>query len=518
MTIVPRSLVDLLVRLRSRRLRRRLQAQGTGADGQAAAFRARVTALANTEIGRTHRVEARMSYDEFRSRVPLRTTEDFRAFAERMAGGAPDVLVPGRCVLFVYTAGTVDGTPRMLPVPPAMVAHFRTALADAWLLAAQRTGGATLFHGAHVHAGASTALMGAHGVRAGYLDGILRAALSEWSRENLFAPPESVSALPEGADKTAATLAACRGRDVRLLAGTPVALTALLQAARAAGVTWGQLACCVHTGTQLGIAELSLVEAAGAGVALQEIYAAAEGIFAAQDAEAGAGLRLLTDAGVFFEFLPLADLAAGGGDLGAKCVPLARAKVDVDYALVVTTPAGLCRCLVGDVVRLVSQQPPRLVVQGRTPTLLRSFGELVTERELSNALIQVCRRNQWEAVHFHVAPFFTRTVPRAQGCHEWWVELKPGTVRTPTGPVLGAELDAELPHHNATYAARRRSGTLEEPLVRLVMPGVFTRWAELHPTLGGPGKMARCRNDRLMADQLAGIARFHGEKSTSPFP
>lgn len=159
-------------------------------------------------------------------------------------------------------------------------------------------------------------------------------------------------------------------------------------------------------------------------------------------------------------------------------------------------------------MRFVSVSPPRLVVTGRTQFLLNSFGELVTERELSDALIEVCVRNQWEAVHFHVAPYFTRKVPRLQGCHEWWIELRPGTRRTPTGPLLAAELDAELARRNRDYSARRAAGALEEPVVRLVMPGVFTQWSELHPTFGGPGKLARSRNDRLMADQLAGIARF----------
>lgn len=514
MTIVPRSLVDFITRLRVRRLRRRLATQGGGGAGQEAAFRARVTALAPTELGRLHRLNARMGYEEFRTRVPVRTTAEFRLFAERMAGGAADVLGPGRCSLFVYTAGTVDGTPHMLPVPPEMLAHFRAALSDAWLLHVARTGDTGFFHGPHLAIGPSTALMGAHGARAGYLEGILRAALSDWSRENLFALPERLAALPESSDKTAVALDATKASDIRALAGTPAALTALLGAARAAGVKWPHLACAIHSGTQLGIAENDLTELLGSSATRHEIYVAAEGFFAAQDGEPGRGLRLLTDSGIFFEFLPVADLVAGVADLGSRCVPLTRAKTDTDYALVVTTPAGLCRCLVGDVVRLVSLNPPRLLVTGRTQTALRSFGEWVTERELCDALLAVCARNQWEAVHFHVAPYFTRTVPRAQGCHEWWIELKPGTVRTPTGPVLSPELDAELSHHHAGYAARRRSGVLEPPLVRLVMPGVFTKWTEMHPTLGGPGKLARCRNDRLMADQLAGIARFHGDKAS----
>lgn len=516
MTIAPRPLVNFLAGLRTRRLRARLQAQGNGAEPQRLWLRALLARLEKTELGRQHGLTARTSYDDFRARVPLRTPAEFRAFTERMAGGANDVLWPGRCTHFVYTAGTVDGTPKMLPVTAPMFRHFRATLADAWLMHAARVGRISVFGGLHVHAGASTALMAAHGAKAGYVDGIVRASLSAWSRENLSAPGAEIAELPEGGEKNAALVAALKSRDVRLVAGTPGALIALLQAARESGVRWPALECCVHTGTMLGIQEKALVEHAGAHVSLQELYAGAEGIFAAQDGDARGGLRLFTDAGIFFEFLPLRELSGEGSAAGAQCVPLIDVRPDTEYALVVTTPAGLVRCVVGDTVRFVSLNPPRLLVTGRTQFLLNSFGEQVTERELSDALIDVCVRNQWEAVHFHVAPYFTRKVPRIQGCHEWWVELRPGTRRTPTGPLLAAELDAELGRRNRDYTARRANGAMEPPLVRLVMPGVFTQWTELHPTFGGPGKLARCRNDRLMADQLAGIARFHAG-TVAPF-
>lgn len=509
MGIVARPFVEFLAGLRARRLRARLHAQGNGVAQQNATLRTLLGQFERTEFGRQHALGGRTSYDAFRKTVPLRASADFREATQRMAGGLPDVLWPGRCTQFIYTAGTVDGTPKMLPVTPAMTRHFRAAVGDAWLMHVARSGRTEMFLGRHVHAGASTALVSAHGARAGYLDGILRASVSAWTREHLVAPAPTIAEMPEGPEKYAATATALAQADVRVVAGTPGGILALLHAAQSAGIQWPQLECAIHSGAMLGITEKALRDATGPHVTFHEVYSAAEGIFAAQDADSRSGLRLLTDAGIFFEFLPLADLTADLASLGPRCVPLAEVSPGVDYALVVTTPAGLCRCLVGDTVRFLSRQPPRLVVTGRTQFLLHSVGERVTEQELSDALIDVCIRNQWEAVNFHVAPYFTRRVPRTACSHEWWVELRPGTNRTPTGPLLAAELDAELGRRNRDYTARRANGGLEPPVVRLVMPGVFTQWSELHPTFGGPGKLARCRNDRLMADQLAGIARFH---------
>ena len=113
-------------------------------------------------------------------------------------------------------------------------------------------------------------------------------------------------------------------------------------------------------------------------------------------------------------------------------------------------------------------------------------------------------------MNFHTAPIFASSLTgQTRGCHEWWVELKPGTIETPTGPALAAELDASLQHLNEEYSARRKSGVMEPPVVRLVMPGVFEQWMRHRSRWGGQHKMPRCRSDREIADELAQLARFH---------
>src|SRR5690606_8422298 len=168
-----------------------------------------------------------------------------------------------------------------------------------------------------------------------------------------------------------------------------------------------------------------------------------------------------------------------------------------DYVVLVTTPAGLCRYVLGDIVRFVSVSPPRLVLVGRTTLQMNALGEGTHERELTEALTAVCQRHHWRIVNFHVAPYFGAAGAHpTRGCHEWWIELKPGTVETPTGPVIAQELDVELRRSAPRYETRRNAGTLEPPVARLVMPGVFEQWLRDSSRWGGQHKMPRCRSDR----------------------
>jgi hypothetical protein len=150
------------------------------------------------------------------------------------------------------------------------------------------------------------------------------------------------------------------------------------------------------------------------------------------------------------------------------------------------------------------------VYVGGTRLRLNAFNENVSEKDVSDALASLCLRRDWTLVNFHVAPLVASSSLTGQqhGSHEWWIELKPGTVATPTGPQMAVELDAELQRTNGSYAAKRASGVLDSPTVRLVMPGVFEHWLRYHGKWGGQHKMPRCRSDRVVADEFAHVTNF----------
>jgi hypothetical protein len=523
MAAVPRSLINLGSSLLSARAAARLRRTTSAEAVQRKAFAALVKRLAIGSAWSSAGIEAAMGYDDFAERIPLHTYEDLEPQIERMKRGEADVLWPGLCQLYAVSSGTTSGRTKYIPVTEAMLDHFRRSGLDSLLWYAARTGSTRVFRGRHLFLGGSTALSPlADSVPfeaySGDVTGIAALYIPRWTEKYFYEPGPEIAQMADWPAKISAIVERTSGVDISILAGIPSWILLLAEELRASSAKgartlkeiWPNLECFVHGGVPIAPFQDELKAIIGPSVNFHEVYPASEGFIAAQDTDAAAGLRLMADAGIFFEFVPMSDYdERRRSALGSKAVPISGVRAGVDYALVLTTPGGLARYVVGDVVRFISVEPARIVYVGRTNLQLSAFGEHVIEKDITDALLAVCRRNRWTIVNFHVAPLFAgSTTGRGRGRHEWWVELKPGTALTPTGPIMAVELDTELKRLNGDYQAKRNGGALDAPYVRLVMPGVFEQWMIHHDKWGGQNKMPRCRSDRVIADELGGALQF----------
>ncbi len=524
----PKSLFRLGASLLTARTKRRIRDGRSAVPEQQKIFASLIAAMARCSFGKEHGLSASMTYSQFQQSAPPRTYEDFAPSIEKMKRGEADVLWPGRCAYYAVSSGTTAGRTKYLPITAGMFDHFKRAGLDSLLFYTARVGRNDLFSGKHLFLGGSTTLTPIEESKpftayAGDLSGITALNLPSWAEAHLYEPGTAIAQMSDWPAKIKAIAERTWNRDMTMIAGIPswlliVAEAIRERAAQANGGTmpphlqavWPRLECLVHGGVPIDPYVKELRAALGPTINFHEVYPASEGFIAAQDADASAGLRLMTNAGIFYEFLPMADFDDRRlADLGPKAVPLEQTKPGVDYALLMTTPAGLCRYVIGDVVRFVSTDVPRLIYVGRTKLQLSAFGEHVIEKEVTDALLTVCRRHDWNIANFHVAPLFVDSATgQKRGRHEWWVELKPNTRETPTGPLLAPELDAELIRLNDDYEAKRKGGGLEPPVVRLVMPGTFEQWMRQSGKWGGQNKMPRCRSDRQVADALAAMTRF----------
>jgi hypothetical protein len=288
--------------------------------------------LATTHFGVREGIEPGMSWASYAQRVRPRSYEELAPWIERMRRGETDVLWPGCCNYFAVSSGTTAGRTKYLPVTKDLLDHFRRAGLDQLFFHAARMGRASVFRGRHLFLGGSTSLVPlAENPRAlaGDLSGITAIHLPAWAERHLYEPGREIAQMSDWSVKLRAMAERTRTRDIRLLAGIPSWLLILAETMQALTgratlrEVWPNLECLVHGGVPIGPFANDLRRVLGPGVSFHEVYPASEGFIAAQDAEPEEGLRLITDARIFYEFVPLERFnAACPSEWGQHAVPL----------------------------------------------------------------------------------------------------------------------------------------------------------------------------------------------------
>jgi len=501
------------VSLRTRQITRPWKQAGGDLHSQERVWSQLITLFSKTAFGKVEGITPGMSYTDFQANLPLRAYESFAPWIEQMKRGDANVLWPGRCQHYAVSSGTTAGRTKYLPITPAMLAHFRQTGLDSLCYYTRRVGHSEVFRGKHLFLGGSTTLSRLESESdfsawCGDLSGITALNLPAWVEHALYEPGREIAQLGDWPKKLRAIVEKTVPENITLIAGIPSWLLILAEEIRARTgkaplrAVWPRLECLIHGGVPLGPFASQLREAFGEGVNFHEVYPASEGFIAAQDDDPAAGMRLMTRAGIFYEFLPLEKYDEERlAELVKATVPLAGVKIGVDYVLVMTTPAGLCRYVIGDVVRFVSTEPPRLVYAGRTRLQLSAFGEHVIEKELTDVLSSATQHHGLVVGNFHVAPRFIESSDgTGRGRHHWLIELKSGA--SVDLSALTQTLDAGLQRANDDYEAKRLGGGLQAPEVTILPDGSFERWMRKKSKWGGQNKMPRCRSDRQIADEL----------------
>jgi hypothetical protein len=447
------------------------------ADAQARVLRRLLARAARTRFGCDHGFARITTHAEFARAVPLRRYEAmWDSYWKSAFPVLEDVSWPGRVPFFALSSGTTSGTTKHIPVTREMVrANKRGALDTlAWHLA--NSPGARPLAGPGFMLGGSTDLAElAPGVRAGDLSGIAAATLPMFLRPWSY-PPRGLALEPDWERKLAALVAGAPA-DTRILGGTCSWLLLLMErlAAARGGLPFPDLGLLIHGGVAWAPYRERVRALLPTGCDTREVFAASEGFFAVADAQEGAGMRLILDGGVFFEFVPVAELEAPC----PRRLTVTEVEPGVDYALVVSSCAGLFAYVVGDVVRFASLAPPRVRVTGRTAWTLSTFGEHLSGEELLAALEGVAWRE------FMVGAEMQGGVGR----HRWILEAEGDA------GAIAALLDARLQAANDDYRAHRQGGQLAAPIVVLVPQGRFAEWMAAIGKGGGQHKVPRVVSD-----------------------
>jgi hypothetical protein len=437
-----------------------------------------VRRAAETRFGREHGFSKIRSVADYRARVPLQDYGSMFPRFERARDGARDESWPGRPLAFAKTSGTTGAPSKYLPhTRESIRAQLRSSTAGmaAYLV---RAGDRHLLRGRIAVLGGSPNLGRLpSGVAAGDATGILTRAAPRWTRW-LRAPPTRVLEIRDWEERLAAAAVDLARREVRVLLGFPSWSLHLLDAVeREAGrpirQVWPRWRGFVHTGMPFGPYRELYRRRTGHSVLFVDTFTSTEGgVMAVQDREGDPSLALICDRHAVFELIPVEETGAAD----PRRIGVHEAEPGRDYALAVTTNAGLWAYQIGDIVR-----PPRLLFRGRTKLFLNAFGEHLSQGELEEAVEGACRATGTPVTEFAVMPQLPGD-GETRGRHLWIVECR--------GPGSDAEellrrIDELLQRGNDDYRVLRAGDLpIGPPELRLLAPGTFYAWMRAQGRLG----------------------------------
>ena len=450
---------------------------------------------AGTRFGRDHGFDRIRTVRDFQDRVPVRTYEDF--WRDYWSGAFPDLsgqTWPGRAPWLAVSSGTTSGTTKYLPVTPAMMQANKHAAIDVAVHHLANHPDSRPLRGKTFMLGGSTALVDqGQGILSGDLSGIAVSGQSAWMRAYTFPPPD-IALMDNWEEKLSRLTHLALQQRISMITGTPgwmLILFERLHELTGGAAPFPDLDLVIHGGVAWDLYRerfRPFLEQTRAET--REVYAASEGFIAVADRGDGEGMRLILDNGLFFEFIPLSEL---GADRPVRHW-VGNLEVGTDYAIVLSSNAGMFAYLIGDTVRLVDDAPPRLLITGRTSYMLSAFGEHLIGSELDAAINRAAAAAALTATEFCVGAVLPAGL-RGVGHHLYVVE----TVEAPNADQttqFGTTVDQVLQQMNEDYRAHRINDTgMNPPEIRFVPDGNFQRWMASKGKSGGQHKVPRVLAD-----------------------
>lgn len=460
-----------------------------------------VAGAAHTAFGKHHDFGAIRSYADFRDRVPVRGYEGLKPWIEQVMEGRRDVLWEGRPLYLLKSSGTTSGV-KYIPASRASIGCHSDSASHALLSYIAETGKADFLDGRWMFLQASPILNRAGSIASGLLSGIMARHVPWWLRRNCM-PSWDTNCIPDGKAKMDAIVEETRTADMRLIGGNPswvqMYFERLLQRTGAGSVAdvFPNFSLFVHGGVNFGPYRSAFRQLIGKQVPCIEVYPASEGFIAWQDSQRHEGLRLVSNHGMFFEFIP----AESVFDENPRRISLNDVELGVNYALILSTNAGLWGYRIGDTVKFVSKSPWRLVVTGRIEHFISACGEKVNSEEVESSIERASSACGAEVREFHVAPRISLGGDLGEGtCHEWLIEFagEPADM-----DAFRSRLDELMQARNFGYRYLVGERILQPLLITRIADGGFAEWMKSRGRLGAQNKVPRLSNDRSVASELS---------------
>ncbi|MEM6830469.1 MAG: GH3 auxin-responsive promoter family protein [Bacteroidota bacterium] len=459
---------------------------------------------AGTEYGKRFDFKSINNYREFKERVPLVTYEELFPYIEKVIRGEPNILWPSDIRWFAKSSGTTNSRSKFIPVSQEALddCHFKGGK-DLLSIYFNNYPNAKMFSGKGLVIGGSHQINQFDQNSRSYYGDVSAVLLKNlpWWAQMVRTPRLDIALMDEWEEKIDKMVEITSEENVTNISGVPTWMIVLLEKmlvrrnAKDILEVWPNLEVFFHGAVSFTPYEALFKKLIPSSkMRYMETYNASEGFFGIQDQTDAKELLLMLDYGIFYEFIPYEEINSEDPNV----ITLEDVEVNKNYAMVITTNAGLWRYKIGDTVRFTSVNPYRIKISGRTKHFINAFGEELIIENAELAIADACKKTNAAIDNFTAGPVYLGSGNK--GGHEWVIEFSEYPDDMDRFTKL---LDEKLREINSDYDAKRyRDIALVPPVVHTVEPGTFYDWMKSREKLGGQHKVPRLSNDRKFLDDL----------------
>lgn len=459
-------------------------------------FNALIKTGKQTVFGKDHQFQNIHTHQDFTQAVPVRDYEQIKSYIELIKEGKHNVLWKGVPIYFAKTSGTTSGV-KYIPITKDSIPNHINTARNALLCYMAETGNTAFANGKMIFLSGSPELERIANIPTGRLSGIVNHHVPKYLRANQL-PSFETNCIEDWETKLDKIVDETINKDMTLISGIPPWMQMYFdrlteRSQQKIKDLFPNFSIMVQGGVNFEPYKAKLFETIGKKVDYLELFPASEGFFAFQDTQTEEGLLLNTHSGIFFEFIPVAEVF----NEHPTRLTLNDVKVGENYALIINSNAGLWGYNIGDTVKFVSTNPYRIIVSGRIKHFISAFGEHVIAEEVEYALLKAANEENIKIVEFTVAPNIAQG--KGKSYHEWFIEFE----NEPENLASFVEkVDANLRAKNVYYDDLIAGNILQKLVIQKVRKNGFIDYMKSIGKLGGQNKVPRLSNDRKIADSL----------------
>lgn len=458
---------------------------------------------AKTSFGKTYDLASAKHVEHLQERLPIQHYSDVAPYIKAMMEGQANVLYPGKVQYFSRSSGTTNAKSKYIPVPINNLKHCHLKGAhDAVSIWFHNHPNSRLFDASRaIIMGGELALFNQKAQTfMGDVSAIMLKHLPFYAAYFLT-PNIPTALLPDWEEKIEQIAKVAVHQNVSNLSGVPTWTLVLLRrilelsGKESLSEVFPNFELYAHGGVDFGPYQSQFDELFPCKkVQYRNTYNASEGFFATQFSSSDSGMQLLVDNGVFYEFIPMDEFYKEQ----PKVYTLEQVQKGINYAILISTNAGLWRYCIGDTVQFSSLYPHQIQITGRTQQFINVFGEEVMVGNTDKALTLTCQQLGAQIAEYTVAPIFLSNGQK--GGHEWLIEFRKQPHSLQQFKQL---LDQNLQGINSDYEAKRyKNIALEELKLKVAPAGAFHNWLRTKGKYGGQHKVPRLSNKRQYLEEI----------------